>query len=65
MSHLEFQKILLSNNIKKGDRVVAYCSNTPETIAAFLATNSLGAIWSSCSPDFGYDAVNERFEIIK
>ena len=62
---LEFQKILLSNNIKKGDRVVAYCSNTPETIAAFLATNSLGAIWSSCSPDFGYDAVNERFEIIK
>ncbi len=62
---LKFQKILLSNNIKKGDRVVAYCGNTPETIAAFLATNSLGAIWSSCSPDFGYDAVNERFQIIK
>ena len=62
---LEFQKILLSNNISKGDRVVAYCGNTPETIAAFLATNSLGAIWSSCSPDFGYDAVIERFEIIK
>ena len=62
---LEFQKILLSYNIKKGDRVVAYCGNTPETIAAFLATNSLGAIWSSCSPDFGYDAVKERFEIIK
>ena len=62
---LEFQKLLLSNNISKGDRVVAYCGNTPETIAAFLATNSLGAIWSSCSPDFGYDAVNERFEIIK
>ncbi len=62
---LEFQKLLLSNNISKGDRVVAYCGNTPETIAAFLATNSLGAIWSSCSPDFGYDAVNERFQIIK
>ena len=62
---LEFQKLLLSNNISKGDRVVAYCGNTPETIAAFLATNSLGAIWSSCSPDFGNDAVNERFEIIK
>ena len=62
---LEFQKLLLSYNISKGDRVVAYCGNTPETIAAFLATNSLGAIWSSCSPDFGYDAVNERFEIIK
>ena len=56
---------MLSYNISKGDRVVAYCGNTPETIAAFLATNSLGAIWSSCSPDFGYDAVNERFEIIK
>ena len=39
------------------DRVVGYCSNTPETIAAFLAANSIGAIWSSCSPDFEYDSV--------
>ena len=58
---LEFQKVLINNNIKKGDRVVAYCSNRPEVIAAFLAVNSLGAIWSSCSPDFGFESVNERF----
>ena len=58
---LEFQKVFINNNIKKGDRVVAYCSNRPEVIAAFLAVNSLGAIWSSCSPDFGFESVKERF----
>ena len=36
-----------------GDRVVAYMPNVPETLVAFLACASLGAIWSSCSPDFG------------
>ena len=41
--------------------MVAYCSNTPEVIAAFLATNALGAIWSSCSIDFGIESVTERF----
>ena len=44
-----------------GDRVVAYIGNGPETIAAFLATASLGAIWSSCSPDFGVRSVVDRF----
>ena len=39
--------------IERGDRVVAYMPNIPETIAAFFATASLGAVWSSCSPDFG------------
>ena len=39
--------------VERGDRVVAYMPNIPETIAAFLATASLGAVWSSCSPDFG------------
>src|SRR5699024_8489231 len=39
--------------VPKGDRVVAYAANTYETIVAFLATASLGAIWSSASPDFG------------
>ena len=58
---LEFQKILIQNNVHFGDRVVAYCCNSPETIAAFLAVNSLGAIWSSCSPEFGLDAVLDRF----
>ena len=62
---LEFQKILIKNNIQIGDRVVAYCSNTPEVVSAFLAVNSIGAIWSSCSPDFGYDSVYDRFNQIQ
>jgi acetoacetyl-CoA synthetase len=44
-----------------GDRVVGYLPNLPETIAAFLACASLGAIWSSCSPDFGARSVVDRF----
>jgi acetoacetyl-CoA synthetase len=62
---LEFQKILIQNNVHFGDRVVAYCCNTPESIAAFLAVNSLGAIWSSCSPEFGLDAVLDRFDSLR
>jgi acetoacetyl-CoA synthetase len=62
---LEFKKILIKNNIQIGDRVVAYCSNTPEVVSAFLAVNSIGAIWSSCSPDFGYDSVFDRFNQIQ
>ena len=65
MKTLEFQEILIKNNVKLGDRVVGYCSNTPEVVAAFLAVNSLGAIWSSCSPDFGYDSVYDRFNQIQ
>lgn len=44
-----------------GDRVVAYVPNTPQALVAFLATASLGAIWSSCSPDFGSPSVIDRF----
>ena len=62
---LEFQKILIKNNVQIGDRVVGYCSNTPEVVSAFLAVNSIGAIWSSCSPDFGYDSVFDRFNQIQ
>jgi len=47
--------------IRPGDRVAGYLPNVPETIAAMLAATSLGAIWSSCSPDFGLDAVADRF----
>ena len=47
--------------VEKGDCVAAYCVNAPETIAAFLAVNGLGAVWSSCSADFGIKAVNDRF----
>jgi acetoacetyl-CoA synthetase len=48
-----------------GDRVAAYMPNTEETMVAFLATASLGAIWSSCSPDFGASAVSDRFTQIE
>lgn len=44
-----------------GDRVVAYIGNTPHALIAFLATASLGAVWSSCSPDFGSPSVIDRF----
>jgi acetoacetyl-CoA synthetase len=51
--------------IEAGDRVVAYMPNAPETIAAFLASASIGAIWSSCSPDFGVRGVLDRFSQIE
>jgi acetoacetyl-CoA synthetase len=51
--------------IKPGDRVAGYLPNVPETVIAMLATTSLGAIWSSCSPDFGASAVIDRFGQIK
>src|SRR5207302_11159212 len=44
---------LVELGVGKGDRVVALAPNCPQTLVAFLATASLGAIWSSCSPDFG------------
>src|SRR5436190_727577 len=44
-----------------GDRVVAYLPNIPETVIAFLAAASIGAVWSSCSPDFGARSVVDRF----
>jgi acetoacetyl-CoA synthetase len=47
--------------VERGDRVVAYMPNIPETLVAFLATASIGAIWSSCSPDFGASSVVDRF----
>lgn len=61
----KLQQYLLSNGISKGDRVVAVLNNTVDTIAIFLAVNSLGAIWSCCSPDFGDISITERFEQIK
>ena len=50
--------------IKKKDRIAAYLPNTIETVEAFIATTSIGAIWSSCSPDFGVNGVVERFSQI-
>ncbi|HEY6890204.1 MAG TPA: acetoacetate--CoA ligase [Solirubrobacter sp.] len=55
---------LRAQGVGRGDRVVAYMPNIPETAAAFLACASLGAVWSSCSPDFGARSVIDRFEQI-
>src|SRR3954452_9151067 len=51
--------------VERGDRVVAYLPNIPETMIAFLAVSSLGAVWSSCSPDFGPRSVIDRFAQIE
>jgi acetoacetyl-CoA synthetase len=48
-----------------GDRVVAYLPNIPETLVAFLATASLGAIWATCAPEFGARAVIDRFGLVE
>ena len=47
--------------IEKGDRIAGFVPNMPETIMAMLATASIGAIWTSCSPDFGIKGVLDRF----
>jgi acetoacetyl-CoA synthetase len=51
--------------VGKGDRVAAFIANRPEAVVAMLATAAVGAVWSSCSPDFGADAVLDRFGQIK
>ncbi len=51
--------------VERGDRIVAYMPNIPEAIVAFLATASIGAVWSSCSPDFGPASVIDRFAQIE
>jgi acetoacetyl-CoA synthetase len=56
---------LRAHGVEPGDRVAAYLPNLPETAAAFLACASIGAIWSSCSPDFGVRAVADRFAQIE
>ena len=58
------QQAFVSLGIKRGDRIAAMLPNIPETIACMLAANSLGAIWSSCSPDFGEQGVLDRFSQI-
>jgi acetoacetyl-CoA synthetase len=51
--------------VERGDRVAAYLPNIPEALAAYLATASIGAVWSSCSPDFGARSVIDRFAQIE
>jgi acetoacetyl-CoA synthetase len=56
---------LRARGVTRGDRVVAYLPNIPEAIAAMLACASIGAVWSSCSPDFGARSVVDRFAQIE
>src|SRR5204862_2956523 len=56
---------LVELGVGHGDRVAAYLPNIPETIAAFLATASLGAVWSSAAPEFGARSVVDRFAQIE
>ena len=56
---------LRAHGLQPGDRVAAYLPNLPEAIVAVLATASLGAVWSSCSPDFGVQGVLDRFGQIR
>ncbi|MFN8027904.1 MAG: acetoacetate--CoA ligase [Acidimicrobiia bacterium] len=56
---------LVRLGVQRGDRVAAYLPNIPETVVAFLAVASLGAIWSSCAPEFGVRSVVDRFAQIE
>ena len=56
-----FRKFLVSRGVQRGDRVAGFLPNRMEAVVAMLATTSLGAIWSSCSPDFGFKGVIDRF----
>jgi len=55
------QQALAADGVGPGDRVAGFMPNMPETVVAMLATASLGAVWSSCSPDFGVKGVMDRF----
>lgn len=59
------QAYFKEQGVEPGDRVVAYLPNIPEATTAFLATCSIGAVWSSCSPDFGSSSVIDRFQQIE
>ena len=58
---LKLASAMRQSGIVKGDRVAAFSANVPEAVMGLLACSSIGAIWSSCSPDFGTTAVIDRF----
>jgi acetoacetyl-CoA synthetase len=67
MTHAELRRevercraALAAAGVGAGDRVAGYLPNLPETVIAMLAAASLGAVWSSCSPDFGIQGVLDR-----
>jgi acetoacetyl-CoA synthetase len=55
------QQALLAAGVAAGDRVAGFMPNLPDTVIAMLATTAIGAVWSSCSPDFGINGVVDRF----
>ena len=55
------RQAFVAHGVKEGDRIAAMAPNLPGTIACIMAANSIGAIWSSCSPDFGEQGVMDRF----
>jgi len=57
----KIRESLIGFGVSKGDVVAGYLLNHPDTIASFIAVNSLGAIWSCCSPDFGVESIVNRF----
>ncbi|MDP3533369.1 MAG: acetoacetate--CoA ligase [Alphaproteobacteria bacterium] len=57
----KFRSYLENNNIGINDRIAAFMPNMPETIIAMLGASSMGAVWSSCSPDFGIEGIVDRF----
>ncbi len=57
-------KAFIDRGVTKGDRVVSYLPNCPEMAIAYLAATSLGAVWSSCAPEFGHASVVDRFSQI-
>ncbi len=60
----QLAQALRNDGVSSGDRVAAILPNIPETIIAMLATSSIGAVWSSCSPDFGAPGIIDRFSQI-
>lgn len=56
---------LRAAGVRRGDRVAGYLTHMPDTVAAFLATASLGAVWTCCSPDFGAQSVLDRFRQVE
>ncbi len=60
----DVQAFMMEAGISKGDRVAAYLPHIPEALICFVAASALGAIWSSCSPDFGEETVVQRFSQI-